>query len=105
MYLYVFAELGIVGGAVFIAIILIPLAHLGRAIREARAVGDSQLETVGHLLLLAIVGVLAANFFLSGQFNKQLWLLLGLALSMRMIVQKRGAQRSAVAAWETRAQG
>jgi hypothetical protein len=36
------------------------------------------MEMIARATLVGLTGILAADFFVSGQFSKQLWLLLGL---------------------------
>ncbi len=78
MYLQVLAELGIVGLTLF-AMILV--AFIVCAIKAARTFGrcdNWRMEVLSRSLIVAIFGMLAADFFISGQFSKQLWLLLAL---------------------------
>jgi O-antigen ligase len=77
-YLHVLAELGFVGATLFVSIILFSLLCILRAARIFERLGEPDLELLGRALLVAIAGVLAANFFISEMFGKQLWLLLGL---------------------------
>ena len=77
-YLQVLAELGIVGMAMFVAIIGFSLLCILRAARIFERLGDSPMELLSRALLVALCGVLAADFFISEEFSKQLWLLLGL---------------------------
>jgi hypothetical protein len=49
-----------------------------RAARVSANVGDAQLEILARAMVVALVGLLAADFFVSRQYSKQLWLLLAL---------------------------
>jgi O-antigen ligase len=78
LYLDILDELGVPG---LLAFALTAGASISAAVRAAKRfelAGDTQLELTSRVLALAILGVLAADFFLSGQFSKQLWLLLAL---------------------------
>ena len=77
-YLQVLAELGIVGAALFVAILGFSLLCTLKAARIFERLGDPSLEVLARALLVALVGVLAADFFISQEFSKQLWLLVGL---------------------------
>jgi O-antigen ligase len=77
-YLQVLAELGIVGAALFLAIIGFSLLCILKAARIFERLGDAPMELLSRALLVALCGVLAADFFISEEFSKQLWLLLGL---------------------------
>ena len=77
-YLHMFAELGLVGGALFLSIIGFALLCVLRAAREFARMDERGMELLARALLVALVGILTADFFISEQFSKQLWLLLGL---------------------------
>jgi O-antigen ligase len=77
-YLQVLAELGVVGAAMFLAIVGFSLLCILKAARIFERVGDETMELMSRALLVALCGVLAADFFISEEFSKQLWLLLGL---------------------------
>jgi O-antigen ligase len=77
-YLQVAAELGIVGLALFGSIIVFSVGSALRGARHFRIRGDPDGEILAICIAVALVGVLAADTFISQQFNKQLWLLLGL---------------------------
>jgi O-antigen ligase len=78
VYLELLDDLGVPGLIAFLAtaIAAISIAELA-AVRYERA-GDTQLELISRLLILAMIGMLAADFFISDQFSKQLWLLFAL---------------------------
>lgn len=77
-YLHIFAELGIAGGALFLSIIGFVLLCILRAARAFARMDEKGLELLARALLVALVGILTADFFISEQFSKQLWFLLGL---------------------------
>jgi O-antigen ligase len=81
-YLHVFAELGAIGGAMFIAILGFVLLCILRAAREFARMEEKALELLARTLFVALVGILTADFFISEQFSKQLWLLLGMGPAM-----------------------
>ena len=78
-YLHIFAELGIAGGVLFLSILGFALLCVLRAARKFAALGERGMELLARALLVALVGILTADFFISEQFGKQLWFLLGLA--------------------------
>lgn len=78
MYLDVTAELGVIGGALFLAIIGFALLCLFRAARAFGRMGEMGMEMLARALLVSLIGILTADFFISEQFSKQLWFLLGL---------------------------
>jgi len=79
VYLQVTAELGVVGLLLFLAILGFSLSCAMRAATRFRQAEDVRMELLSRGVLLALIGLLAADFFLSDQYSKQLWLLLGLA--------------------------
>ena len=78
VYLQVLAELGTIGLVLFLAVIGMALLAVLRAARVYAAAGLRTGEVVARALLVALVGFLAAEFFSSQLYSKQLWLLLAL---------------------------
>jgi O-antigen ligase len=95
-YLGVLAELGLVGGGLFFGLIVFSVGSAAAAARRFRAIGDRQMEALSRALFAAAIGVLAADFFLTAESSKQLWLLLGLGPAMLAIANKgnRGAEET-----------
>jgi O-antigen ligase len=94
-YLQILAELGIVGLALFGAIILFSLRSALVAAQNFAAIGDRSGEALARGLSIALVGALVADFFISQEYNKQLWLLLALGptiLSVSRREQSAGRQ-------------
>ena len=94
-YLQVLAELGIVGAVLFISIIGFSLLCILRAARIFERLGDRTMELMSRALLVALSGVLAADFFISEEFSKQLWLLLGLGPAVLGIATSARQDRTA----------
>jgi O-antigen ligase len=92
-YLHVLAELGLVGLALFLAIIGFAVASAFRAAQLFTKAGDRDMELLTRGLLLAMIGLLSADFFISGQYSKQLWLLLGLGPAMFAIAKTRARRQ------------
>ena len=92
IYLQVLAELGVVGLALFLAVIAFSLWCALRAAHVFRDIDDRRMELIARGLFVATVAMLAADFFLSEQFSKQLWLLLALGPSL-LAVARRCAER------------
>jgi putative inorganic carbon (HCO3(-)) transporter len=91
IYLEVLAELGIPGLALFAAIVAGGLLSARAAVRSAAHRGLRETEGLARGLLLALLAMLASAFFSSELFNKQLWLLLALALALRSIAGRASA--------------
>jgi O-antigen ligase len=88
IYLQVLAELGVVGLALFLAVIVFSLSCALRAAWAFRDLADTRMELIGRGLFVATLAMLAADFFLSEQFSKQLWLLLALGPALYAIARR-----------------
>lgn len=78
VYLEVLTELGIVGFVLFGFAVGFCLYALIVAARLFERAGQPDMQMAAIAIAIALLGVLAANFFISDQYGKQLWLLLGL---------------------------
>jgi O-antigen ligase len=92
-YLHVLAELGAVGLALFGTLILGSLIIAWRAVRALARSGDRQTELLGRGLMIGMIGMLAAFFFLSAQYEKQLPLMLGTLIALSSLAARRGPPR------------
>ena len=87
-YLQVLAELGIVGFALFMTILLFSLVCAYKAHKAAAAAGDRELDIIARATVVALIALYAAYFFVSRDYGKQLWLLLALAPVMLEISRR-----------------
>jgi O-antigen ligase len=94
-YLNILADLGLVGLVLFAGLIFFVLRALRRRIRRAASTGDTHMEAIGRGLLIALIGLLVAYTFISAQYEKQLWLLLGLGLAAANLRQADGVEEDA----------
>ncbi len=78
MYLGVLAEEGVIGLGLFLTILGFSLRCFQKSWRSFRAAGDRDMEILAYALFIGLVGFLAASFFLTEEYSKQLWLLLAL---------------------------
>lgn len=92
VYLGTAAELGIPGLAIYLSLIGAMLWIGVKAAREFEAQGDRQMEVLTRAVVVAVVAILAALFFASDEFKKQLWLLLGLLPAMLAIARRQAAE-------------
>jgi O-antigen ligase len=92
MYLEVLAELGIPGLALFLAILGFSLLCIVRAARSFKRSGDVTLEILSRAIFVALVGILASDFFGSREYSKQLWLLLALGPALLAMARWRAEQ-------------
>jgi O-antigen ligase len=87
-YLQVLAELGIVGFALFITILLFSLVCAFKAHRVAARAGDRELDIIARATVVALVALFAAYIFVSRDYGKQLWLLLAVCPVMLEIARR-----------------
>lgn len=86
-YLEVAAELGLGGLALFVSILGIVTHRARRVLSSLGALLDGT-EFYARGLVAGAIGMFAAYFFLSGQYEKQLWLVLGLLASVSALGRK-----------------
>lgn len=93
IYLETLAEVGVVGLALFLLVLAIPLWSALKAARNFARDEDWRSEALARALFLAQTGMLAAAFFASIQYSKQLWILLALGPAL-LAVSVRGGPHS-----------
>src|SRR3954453_5074639 len=89
IYLHILAEMGIVGLVPFLLILGFSLRCALLAAREFARRGDTAMDLISRSVFVGLVGILAADFFASEQFSKQLWLLLGIGPALLAMAQRR----------------
>jgi O-antigen ligase len=94
IYLHVLAEMGAIGIALFIGVLVLSLSAAVRAVAIFRRDDRRSLELLGRALVIAVVGNLAAEFFSSGVYSKQLWLLLALGPALLAIARQGRTERA-----------
>src|SRR5207253_31047 len=57
-------------------------------IRALARVGDVEMEVLARAVVLGSLGMLAAAFFFSGEYQKQLWLLLGASAALPSVANR-----------------
>jgi O-antigen ligase len=91
-YLGVLADLGLVGLIAFVAVVLGALLLARRSALAFARLGQIELELLSRAVFVGLVGMLAAFVFLSGEYEKQLWLLLGLAVALHGLARRRARE-------------
>jgi O-antigen ligase len=89
IYLEVLAELGIPGALLFVTLILFGLGCSIAALSRFRRMGDRRLQAMAMAIAVSLVGLLTADFFASEQYERELWLLLGLGPALLAIARRR----------------
>jgi O-antigen ligase len=77
-YLNILAELGLVGGTLFVAIVLTCVGCACLAVQRLRRDGDERLEILARGLVVGIAGYLVTLMFISENYSKLFWLLMAL---------------------------
>ncbi len=95
-YLEVLVYLGLVGALMFGGLIVFTLGCGWRAVRLFARQRDGPMEMLARGWLIGMAGLLAADTFLSAEFDKQLWLLL--ALGPALLAVARGSSGGAAVA-------
>lgn len=88
-YLEIWAELGAVGLVLFLSILAFGVVAAGRATRAFVRLGDLKMEALSRAVFVAFAAVMAADFFGSRQYDKELWFLLGLAAALWAIARRQ----------------
>lgn len=96
-YLHLAAELGIVGVGLFLFTILVPLIYARRVIAMFPPTSLRFEPTIGRGLVAGVLGMLAAFVFLSAQYEKQLWITLGLVLAFDRVAAKSASREAGAA--------
>ena len=92
IYLEALADLGVPG---LITLLGVLGTLIGAAVRAAwifERLGDLQLELIARGVVLALVGLLSADFFSSSQYAKYLWILLALCPVLLALARREEAE-------------
>jgi O-antigen ligase len=85
-YLNIVSELGLVGGALFLLILVLCVSSLWLAISRVRRDGDERLEILLRGLLVGMGGYFVTLMFISENYAKLLWILLALGPTLLAVV-------------------
>ncbi len=96
-YLQMLAETGVVGLALFLALVAASLASALRAARQFERAGCGDLALFSRGVLVANLGLLTAAFFITAQSTATVWVLLGLGPALLSVATSQ-RPRSAVSA-------
>lgn len=89
IFLELWADLGIVGLLLFSALVLASLRCALLAVRAFEWAGRRSEEILARALIVAVVAMLAADFFMSDLYSKQFFLLLALGPAMLALARRR----------------
>jgi putative inorganic carbon (hco3(-)) transporter len=94
IYLEVAAEMGAVGFVLFILVLGAGVGSMFVAARGFGRAGDARMQAVCVCLMVGVIGILAADMFVSDQYSKQLWLLLALGPAVLQMARTAEAESS-----------
>jgi O-antigen ligase len=86
------ADLGIPGLTTLLAVLWFSLYAVVRAARIFERLGDVQMELISRAVFLAVIAILASDFFVSGGYAKYQWILLALCPAMLGLARRAVAQ-------------
>jgi O-antigen ligase len=89
LYLQLWVETGAVGLLMLIVLLVVSMAGGMHAIRLFERQRDPQMLALARSALLALLGILAANFFLSDITNRQLWFLVAFCGALASLAERR----------------
>jgi O-antigen ligase len=92
-YLETLTELGPVGFALFIGVILLTAWYFVASFRRARAAHETALSRFSLALFVALIGYALSAIFLSNQLSRALWILVGLALAIDVMSKRIERER------------
>ena len=95
-YLHVLTEEGVIGLGFFLLLLTAVLRAAWQAVKNAQRAALLRLELLARGLTIGTLGLLAADFFLTAQYEKQLWLILSLCLAVAAIARRAESERLAV---------
>jgi len=91
------AEIGVIGLALFVAMVLATGVFLRRTARRAFSAGADFAGRVANALILSLVGWALSSLFIETETSRPLWIIIGLALALPQLIP-RGAPSSRTAA-------
>jgi putative inorganic carbon (HCO3(-)) transporter len=93
MFLGISADLGVVGLFLFLLLLGAVFSSALRAVGAASRLDDRELEFLGRGVVVALIGVLVTAMFGSFEYEKHLWLLLGMATALSAVAPLGAQQR------------
>jgi O-antigen ligase len=84
-YIEIAAETGIGGLVLFVALMFFMVANLKKAVKNFTICAAKHASNVAYGLYLGAIGYLVGQFFISAQYRKYLWLMIGLSVAVRRI--------------------
>jgi O-antigen ligase len=92
-YLESLVELGIIGAALFIALLVSMALSLRASARRAEDAGLLFTSAFSRALLLALAGFAFTSIFLSSETDRTLWVLVGLSIALPRVIREEQVRR------------
>ncbi|MDQ2760335.1 MAG: O-antigen ligase family protein [Actinomycetota bacterium] len=89
IYLEALADMGLPGLLALLAVLGGSLGVAWRAAQAFERSGNEDLELIARAVILALVGSMASDFFVSNEFSKQLWLLIAFCPTLLALALNR----------------
>ena len=86
-YIEIFAETGILGGMIFVVLMYVSLKNFKSAYEFEAQIPNIKAKNLFFGLYLGIIGYIVGQLFLSAQYRKYLWLLVGLSILAKEIIK------------------
>lgn len=96
VYLQLWAEAGVIGLLLFLAIAVGGIASAHGAASRFERLGDPDMATLSRAVMLGLVGTLTASFFLSNVADPRLWVLLALGPALLAMARRMTEERAAL---------
>jgi O-antigen ligase len=93
-WLEIATETGIIGLGLMATILLFSLRSMLRAARLFGQLGERRMQAVALCVATALIGYVAALTFISGEYSKGLWVLLGLGPAILAMAQNAETERA-----------
>jgi O-antigen ligase len=90
-YLETLVDLGVVGLSLFLGLLAFCVGAAIRAATAFKRLGDLDMELLSRAVVAGLAGILVADFFISEQFSKALWLLLAMGPALLAIAHRQAA--------------
>ncbi len=91
-YLQMLAEAGVIGLALLLTILLGTVAVAGRAVRRFEADGRHEMDLLARGYIVAMIGMMAASFFISSGVDKRLWALIAIGPALAAVAEGAAAR-------------
>jgi len=98
-YLELLAELGIVGLILFLSVLAMTVGRAAAMLTQPGPEDSTRL--LARAITAGTVGVLTSQVFNSGEYSKQLWVLLGMSVAAAALVSKARLERAPARGRET----